>query len=233
MPQGHHHHENKQDKSETRNLQAVRRAREQGVALKDKPMPLIDIGIDKIDQLIKSIINPNAKDSTQEAWLRVLKEHPINEQSILDIALEVKYSEVNQPTEIGSIDKPLINNNINDYKNMVDITPIEKPTNQLIINKLLTDKLVTNRINTKYNEFEDDYFDYVPKQHKYYELNGDNYCPRCHIGIIILDRHDKICLCCGLRDSEGLSITEYAEERLINWLITNKPRQLFSPPKNC
>lgn len=89
---------------------------------------------------------------------------------------------------------------------------------------------LASEFTTKHNSSKDDYLIDAPQHRKYYELNGDNQCPRCLNGIIIQDIHDKVCLCCGLRDYGEISLAEFTEEVLINWLIDNKPRQLFTPP---
>lgn len=227
MPQGHHRHENKRDKSLTRNIQSIRRDKENGILLEDKPMPLVDIGVSKITKIIASVINPSSKDVIREAWLKIIKEHPNNEQDILDIALEVNSINTKRTPEIRITEKTLINNSEDDENIFA------KPTNQFVISKLKNDVLVSGRLNNKYNILEDTYLLDVPLKHKYYELNGDNHCPRCFNGVIVQDGHDKICLCCGLRDYIFISPSEFIEEVLINWLIDNKPRQLFTPPKNC
>lgn len=59
------------------------------------------------------------------------------------------------------------------------------------------------------------------------QLNGQNDCPRCHTGVIIPDGFDKVCLNCGLRDSLILSRHLVLKELFLNWLIRNKPRELY------
>jgi hypothetical protein len=106
MPQGHHHHENKRDITETRALQKMRRERENGVLLEDKPMPLIDIGIDEIARIIKSITENN-EDAFQEAWVKVLTEHPKSEKDIQEYARQaLKETHVHEYQEI-SLQKPI------------------------------------------------------------------------------------------------------------------------------
>lgn len=69
-------------------------------------------------------------------------------------------------------------------------------------------------------------FVYKPKHN--YEINGQNNCPRCSTGVIIRDFDDKVCLNCGLREINEVDFITYLEEAVIQWLISNLPRQLFS-----
>jgi hypothetical protein len=56
MPQGHHHHENKRDKRNTRLMQQAKRAREQWAIIQDKAMPVIDIGEKRISEIIRFLM---------------------------------------------------------------------------------------------------------------------------------------------------------------------------------
>lgn len=63
---------------------------------------------------------------------------------------------------------------------------------------------------------------------KQYEIGESNRCPRCGKGIIIKDYKDRICLSCGLRETEDIDPILWTEQLVIQWLIRNLPRQLFS-----
>lgn len=78
-----HRHENKRVRIEERAIEEVRKAKITQVAV--SPIPLIDIGIDRIGELIKSVTGV-FEDSYQDAWVRVLEEHPSSESEILAIA---------------------------------------------------------------------------------------------------------------------------------------------------
>ena len=89
MPQGHHHHENKRDK---RNERLMRMSQnERGVQVMDRPLPLIDIGIDRISEIIKSITGEN-EDTFQDAWLLVMGDHCKTEDDIRNCAIQAKTS---------------------------------------------------------------------------------------------------------------------------------------------
>jgi len=91
MPMQHHHHENKRDKANTRAEQVVKRKRECGTAILDRPMPLIDIGIGRVEELIKSITGV-FEDDYQDAWVAVLEQEPATENEVLEIARKVRHS---------------------------------------------------------------------------------------------------------------------------------------------
>lgn len=78
------------------------------VALEDKPMPVIDIGIEEINKIIKSITGDN-EDAFQEAWVKVLTEHPQNENDIKKYARQslkqdkdfsFKFNEISMETKV-------------------------------------------------------------------------------------------------------------------------------------
>ncbi|KKN25477.1 hypothetical protein LCGC14_0884420 [marine sediment metagenome] len=66
------------------------------------------------------------------------------------------------------------------------------------------------------------------KLNHHYHINGDNKCPRCEAGTIIRDLNDAVCLNCGLRESKHSGLISHLEEQIIQWLIRNLPRQMFS-----
>ena len=70
-----------------------------------------NISITRIDQLIKSIINPYFEDSIQDAWVNILDSNITNESDIIRIAKEInaknKKQYVNEQYKIRSLDKTL------------------------------------------------------------------------------------------------------------------------------
>jgi hypothetical protein len=60
------------------------------------PMPLIDIGIDRIGELIKSVINTQFEDATQDAWSAILTDHPASEEEVIAIAREINHKHSNR-----------------------------------------------------------------------------------------------------------------------------------------
>jgi len=89
MPQGHHHHENKRDKANTRALQYVKREREKGAVVHDRPIAVIDIGEERISEIIKEVIGEN-EDKYQDAWCKILVSNCKTEDDIRNIVIEVK-----------------------------------------------------------------------------------------------------------------------------------------------
>jgi hypothetical protein len=93
MPQLHHRHPtfnvgrhpNKRVKVKER---ALKQSRE--LKLPDSPMPsaVIDLGIDRVSELIRSVTY-NLEDAYQDAWVAVLEDHVGSEEDILRIAREV------------------------------------------------------------------------------------------------------------------------------------------------
>lgn len=59
-----------------------------------------------------------------------------------------------------------------------------------------------------------------------YSINGDNKCPRCGIGVIIPDWRSKVCLCCGLRSEDVVTLTDMVKDATIFWLVRNKPNEV-------
>jgi hypothetical protein len=120
---GHGRHESEEQKHDD----YLRRQFSQGkVEILDRPMPLIDIGIDKINELIKSICG-DFEDTCQNAWVRVIEEHPATENDILNIAKECsqkcgsetiarKYRQI-------SMDTPLKNNEDSEDLTLHSILP--------------------------------------------------------------------------------------------------------------
>ncbi len=87
MPQGHHHHENQRDKRAECLMRLTQH--EKSLQVMNRPLPLIDIGIERISELIKSVIGEH-EDTFQDAWVAVLDDHHVGcEEDILRIAKEI------------------------------------------------------------------------------------------------------------------------------------------------
>lgn len=69
---------------------------------------------------------------------------------------------------------------------------------------------------------------FVPKPRKCYEIGERSRCPRCVTGVIVRDFQDTVCLNCGLREVHQVDFLVYLEDKMIEWLVRNLPRQLFS-----
>ena len=125
MPMHHHHHENKRDKRNERLMRDARKAKT--VAVADMPVPLIDIGINKIDELIKSVIDSRFQDSIQEAWVRILGDHVANEQDVLRIASEVSREDANRAIterhKLHSLQEPIGVKNDGEAFTLEDVLP--------------------------------------------------------------------------------------------------------------
>ncbi len=72
---------------EERAMKKARQAKITQVA--DMSMPLIDIDVDRIDKLIRSVIDAHFEDSIQEAWVRILDNHVCSEGDVLKIARDI------------------------------------------------------------------------------------------------------------------------------------------------
>jgi hypothetical protein len=81
---------------------------------------------------------------------------------------------------------------------------------------------------TRYCETDQYLTGFIHKDTIQYNLEDANKCPRCLYGIIIKDFGDKVCLNCGLRETESIDPLLWTEQLVIFWLIRNQPRQLFS-----
>lgn len=78
MPMHHHRHESQKQKRAKAQMRIARHhANEIRSERTDAPSPLIDIGIDRISELIKSVTG-NLGDAYQDAWLQIL-EHNISD----------------------------------------------------------------------------------------------------------------------------------------------------------
>lgn len=81
------------------------------VVIVDQPMPLIDIGIERIDELLRSVIDAHFEDTIQDAWVRILDDHVGSEDDILRIARDVDSqharSTVGEQHRTRSLDAPI------------------------------------------------------------------------------------------------------------------------------
>lgn len=106
MPQLRHKHKgtrrkigrkrfpNKAIKVEERAYKQVRQLED---TLAESPMPsiILDLGIDKVSQLIKSITRVD-DDAFQKAWLAVIEDHVASEEDILRTTKEVYHAHINE-----------------------------------------------------------------------------------------------------------------------------------------
>jgi len=76
----------------------------------DRPLPFVDIEIDKINELIRNIIGGN-EDAFQNTWVDILEKKPINLEQIRDIAQSKRKEAVSNyianKYKTRSMDKPL------------------------------------------------------------------------------------------------------------------------------
>lgn len=89
MPQGHHHHENKRDKRSTRLMKIAKRERENRVIVMDKPIALIDIGEQRISEVVREVCGNN-NDAFQDAWCKILTSRCETENDVRLMAIEAK-----------------------------------------------------------------------------------------------------------------------------------------------
>lgn len=96
MPQGHHHHENKRDKSNTKLMRLARHKR--GVIVEDAVVPAIDLGIStfEISDIIRGVTNGH-EDAFQEAWLLVLERKLSDAAAIREVAHQCLTKEIRAP----------------------------------------------------------------------------------------------------------------------------------------
>jgi hypothetical protein len=80
-----HHHENKRVRVEKKSMRNAAILKKQNY---DIPMPLIDIGIDRINELINSSVGEKYEDTKQNIWVRIIEEHPATEETLLQIIKE-------------------------------------------------------------------------------------------------------------------------------------------------
>ncbi|KKN25476.1 hypothetical protein LCGC14_0884410 [marine sediment metagenome] len=103
-----HHHENKRVRSEERAVEKARKVKISQVV--DSPMPLIDIGIEKISEIIKSVTGI-FEDSFQDAWVSVIETGASTEDEIRQIANECSQKNakevISDSYKQRSIDEPL------------------------------------------------------------------------------------------------------------------------------
>lgn len=94
MPQCHHKHPNKRVKVKER---AFKQARILKDTLPESPMPsiVIDLGIDKVSNLIRSVTK-ESEDAYQDAWVAVLEDHVGSAEDILAIAREIHHRHANE-----------------------------------------------------------------------------------------------------------------------------------------
>lgn len=81
FPGSHHRHESQAMKHQD----YLTRKEAQSTAVGDVPVPLIDIGVDRIGELIRGITGEN-EDAYQDTWVKVLSNHCQSEQDILGYA---------------------------------------------------------------------------------------------------------------------------------------------------
>lgn len=108
MPQGHHHHENKRDKRNTRLMQIAKRERENRDTISDRPIAVIDIGEKRISEIIREITG-NDDDKYQDAWCKILTSKCETEDDIRLLAIQAKNENV-QPVHYFSelsLQKPI------------------------------------------------------------------------------------------------------------------------------
>jgi hypothetical protein len=123
--------------------------------MEDRPIPLIDIGIEKINKIIKEITGDN-EDAFQDSWVKVLNDHCKDENDIKEYArqsLKENIPLLHKWSEI-SLQKPLNNDNFNEKYVIGDTlsSPDEKTDEQ--IDKEINDNELfvassTGRINRK------------------------------------------------------------------------------------
>lgn len=104
MPMHHHHHENKRDKRNERLMRMDQHGK--GTQVMDRPIPLIDIGEQRISEIIHEIIGTN-EDAFQDAWVEILSDHCKTEEDVERIAVAAKGKNyVHKYTDL-SLQKPL------------------------------------------------------------------------------------------------------------------------------
>lgn len=89
MPQGHHHHENRKDKSREKVMQQAISIRERAAAIEDRPIAVIDIGEKRISEILREVIGDN-DDKFQDSWCAILTRQCRTEDDIRETALEIK-----------------------------------------------------------------------------------------------------------------------------------------------
>ena len=119
----HSRHESKTQISDDRLLRKAAHTTE----ISDTPMPVIDMGIEKITGLIHSVIDPKYEDAIQDAWEKILNDHPASEDAIIAIAKEVykkhALNATNERYNTVSLDAPMrIQNEVSDAT-LKDILP--------------------------------------------------------------------------------------------------------------
>lgn len=104
VPHKRHHHENQRVRVEERALEQARC--DKGVQTQDRPMPLLDIGEGRINELIRSVTDGN-EDAFQDVWVSILEGNCQTEEDILAKAREAKKHTCIHNYPERSLQKPL------------------------------------------------------------------------------------------------------------------------------
>lgn len=140
--QGGRHESGKQRRDERLMRKTIK---SESVVVIDKSIPLIDIGIERINKIIKSAIEPSYEDAIQDVWVRILdgKDNIGSEGDILKLAKEInhKYASniINATYKLKSLDNPLkINNGDSTDNTYINILPSPSLYNYDLFSKILS-----------------------------------------------------------------------------------------------
>ena len=222
------HHINDSEKHEDAQLR--RAAKESSSPVEDRPMPLIDIGLERLQELVVSVIGEDAQDKQQRAWLRIINEYPASEEAVIELAREVKRLPEAQTGVAPSIEPDETPKRR--QRTGKQIVPPAMPAPAPSLPQYDACKFIKEQTEVRRQSLADELLDLIwtnPfKSHAAYLKEGSR-CPRCKTGLIISNWHSSVCLNCGLSEDYGNRYT-LMEEHLVNWLVRNSPRR-FSPPK--